>query len=399
MTTTSATTPTVPKLCHISRSTQRGVTNLKPRKKSMDFIRTMTGCFMMEVSDKSQKVVEIVKVNGAHKLPDHLVVMVNGIIGSASDWRYAAKEFVKSHPDNVIVHCSECNSSMLTFDGVDMMGERLAEEVVDVIKQTPGVKKISFVAHSLGGLVARYAIGRLYACDVLSCSTPAVENTSVEYQMSYEARIAGLEPMNFVTFATPHLGSRGHKQLPLLCGFPLLEKGATQTAHWIAGRSGKHLFLTDNDDGQRPLLIRMVNDDDNIKFMSALGSFKRRVAYANVNYDYVVGWGTSSIRHHLELQMLNHVEENQKYPHIVHAERGSTEIMKAGSSSSLGRMMTDMEEEMFRGLSQVPWERVDVSFRKSSQRFVAHNTIQVQNYWMNSDGADVVLHMIDHFRL
>jgi hypothetical protein len=35
-------------------------------------------------------------------------------------------------------------------------------------------------------------------------------------------------------------------------------------------------------------------------------------------------------------------------------------------------------EEMIRGLTRVPWERVDVSFRKSKQRFVAHSTIQVK---------------------
>jgi preprotein translocase subunit SecB len=33
---------------------------------------------------------------------------------------------------------------------------------------------------------------------------------------------------------------------------------------------------------------------------------------------------------------------------------------------------------MIRGLTRVPWERVDVSFRKSKQRFVAHSTIQVK---------------------
>lgn len=56
-------------------------------------------------------------------------------------------------------------------------------------------------------------------------------------------------------------------QLPLLCGLPFLEKGASQTAHLIAGRSGKHLFLTDNDDGKPPLLLRMVNDSDDLHFM------------------------------------------------------------------------------------------------------------------------------------
>lgn len=104
------------------------------------------------------------------------------------------------------------------------------------------------------------------------------------------------------------------RQLPLLCGLPFLERSASQTAHWIAGRSGKHLFLTDTDDGELPLLIRMVNDSKDIKFMlvfslfscvlftfhfsdnlhvcvlcsSALGSFKRRVAYANANYDRIL---------------------------------------------------------------------------------------------------------------
>lgn len=56
-------------------------------------------------------------------------------------------------------------------------------------------------------------------------------------------------------------------QLPFLCGLPFLERRASQTAHFIAGRSGKHLFLTDDDDGRPPLLLRMVNDSDDLKFM------------------------------------------------------------------------------------------------------------------------------------
>lgn len=65
--------------------------------------------------------------------------------------------------------------------------------MLDVVTRWPEVHKISFVAHSLGGLVARYAVGRLYK--------------------HYEAKVAGLEPINFITVATPHLGSRGNKQV------------------------------------------------------------------------------------------------------------------------------------------------------------------------------------------
>lgn len=63
-------------------------------------------------------------------------------------------------------------------------------------------------------------------------------------------------------------------QLPFLCGLPFLERRASQAAHFIVGRSGKHLFLTDKDDGRPPLLLRMVNDSDDLKFMLVLISRK-----------------------------------------------------------------------------------------------------------------------------
>lgn len=43
-----------------------------------------------------------------------------------------------------------------------MTGLRLAEEVKRVVEENPGLARISFVGHSLGGLIARYAIAVLY---------------------------------------------------------------------------------------------------------------------------------------------------------------------------------------------------------------------------------------------
>ncbi|CAN1808298.1 Putative lipase ROG1, partial [Linum perenne] len=308
--------------------------------------------------------------------PEHLVIMVNGLIGSSADWRYAAGQFVKKHPDNLIVHRSECNSSKLTFDGVDLMGERLADEVRSVVRRRPEVRKISFVAHSLGGLIARYAVARLYE----QIPKPVVHSGGAMQQ--YEARIAGLEPINFITFASPHLGSRGHKQFPILCGLPFLERRASQTAHLVAGRTGKHLFLTDDDEGRPPLLLRMVNDCDDLKFISALRSFKRRVVYANANFDYMVGWGTSSIKRQDELPKSTALIIDKKYPHIVYIEPENAGNRLDKSPSRPVDQTTDLEEMMIKGLTQVPWERV-----------------HVKSYWMNSDGADVIFHMIDNFHL
>ncbi|KAL8191497.1 hypothetical protein R6Q57_028228 [Mikania cordata] len=388
-----------------------------PVNLEMELIPKLGSLFFLNQQNKTNQPAEVIDSDGnavnckdgfdvasagAKVQPDHLVIMVNGIIGSASDWGYAAKQFVKMLPDRVIVHCSECNSSTLTFDGVDRMGERLAEEVVEVTKRWPRLSKISFVAHSLGGLVARYAIGKLYEnhpIGGLSHSDEKNESNSEQcHEQLYEAKIAGLKPVNFITFATPHLGSRGNWQLPLLCGVPFLERSASQTAHWIAGRSGKHLFLTDTDDGELPLLIRMVNDSKDIKFISALGSFKRRVAYANANYDHMVGWKTSSIRRQHELPNSNLLSKDEKYPHVVYVEQDQQEAGEAVQNWTPASVSPDdFEETMIRGLTQKPWERVDVSFHNSTQRYIAHSTIQVKIYWLNSDGADVVLHMIDNF--
>ncbi|GAV92160.1 DUF676 domain-containing protein [Cephalotus follicularis] len=388
------------------------------RRRKMEWLRELglgLGCFM----EKRTKGLKVEADSGGHNFfdsaaaeakvpPDHLVIMVNGLIGSASDWRYAAEQFVKKFPDKVIVHRSECNSSKLTFDGVDLMGKRLAEEVLSVVRHRPELRKISFVAHSLGGLIARYAIGMLYEHSLKSDPSVLSENCLSEehkdhslqcHEQPYVAKIAGLEPINFITVATPHLGSRGHKQLPLLCGLPFLEKRASQTAHLVAGRSGKHLFLTDNDDGKPPLLLQMANDSDDLKFISALSAFKRRVAYANASYDYIVGWSTSSIRRRDELPQSNLLVTHDKYPHIVYVEQKTNEDIDDKTSSTVGDQTIDLEEELIRGLTQVQWERVDVSFHKSRQRYTAHNTIQVKSYWLNSDGADVVFHMIDNFLL
>uniref|UniRef100_A0A2N9HE42 DUF676 domain-containing protein n=1 Tax=Fagus sylvatica TaxID=28930 RepID=A0A2N9HE42_FAGSY len=348
-----------------------------PRK--MQLLRNIgEGCFR---SKQGKGVIKVEADSGGedvfdasftNPLPDHLVIMVNGIIGSAADWRYAAEQFVKKLPDKVIVHRSECNSSRLTFDGVDLMGERLAEEVLAVVRRRPEVRKISFVAHSLGGLVARYAIGRLYEhSPILETAALTGNSLSEEHTNSmvqghdqpHEAKIAGLEPMNFITFATPHLGSRGHKQadqlqqsfgfcglhqhacmnLPFLCGLPFLERRASQTAHLIAGMSGKHLFLMDKDDGKPPLLLRMVNDSEDLNFISALRAFKRRVAYANANYDHMVGWRTSSIRRQNELPKSNLLVSDERYPHIVYVAQETMDDIRNKASLVAGDQTIDLE--------------------------------------------------------
>lgn len=164
-----------------------------------------------------------------------------------------------------------------------------------MIRRNPNLQKISFVGHSLGGLICRYAIARLYQPQTNTSQAPSASTVkgseNLRSAVLHGGRIAGLEPMSFITFATPHLGCRGHNQVhtvyhiysrsktfnirislfcflqvPMFGGSYVVEKAAS-TAAGILGRSGKHLFLTDNPGGKPPLLLQMSRDCEDLKFM------------------------------------------------------------------------------------------------------------------------------------
>lgn len=79
-----------------------------------------------------------------------------------------------------------------------------------MINKWPDLRRISFIAHSVGGLVARYAIGRLYRPPERKSLEEPLDTVCDD---SKRGTICGLQAMNFITVATPHLGSRGNKQV------------------------------------------------------------------------------------------------------------------------------------------------------------------------------------------
>jgi hypothetical protein len=86
-------------------------------------------------------------------------------------------------------------------------------QVWQVVQRRRNLRKISFVAHSLGGLISRYAIGKLYEHSAGKEPCLNVDRHFDEENMCGGDKIAGLEPMNFITSATPHLGSRWNNQV------------------------------------------------------------------------------------------------------------------------------------------------------------------------------------------
>ena len=119
--------------------------------------------------------------------------------------------------------------------------------------------------YSLGGLIARYSIGLLYS----------------------NRWFDRLEPVNFTTFASPHLGVRTpvlgvHSRLWNVLGARTLST------------SGRQLFSIDSfRDTNRPLLSVLA--DPHSIFMQALSRFKHRVLYANIINDRSAPYYTTFI--------------------------------------------------------------------------------------------------------
>ena len=181
-----------------------------------------------------------------------------------------AEELRKRHGDDrVHILCAKSNNGNYTYDGIELGGERLAHEIEGTLdtleKDGQKVRKLSIVGYSLGGLVSRYAIGLLHA----------------------QGWLDKVEPVNFTTFATPHVGVR--TPLTGMRGYVWNELGAKTIS-----TSGQQLFMVDEfRDTGRPLL-GVLADPQSI-FIQGLKRFPNRSAYANIVNDRAVVFYTSAI--------------------------------------------------------------------------------------------------------
>ncbi|KAI1462531.1 DUF676-domain-containing protein [Annulohypoxylon moriforme] len=208
--------------------------------------------------------------NGGSLAADHLCVLVHGLWGNPNHMKSVAKALRESYSeDKLYLLVAKRNSDSFTYDGIERGGERVCleiEEELESIRNKGGkITKLSIVGYSLGGLVARYAIGLLEMRGILR----------------------EVEPVNFTTFASPHLGVRTplrgwHNNIWNVLGARTLSM------------SGRQLFTIDDyRDTGRPLLA-VLADPESI-FISGLKRFKRRTLYANVVNDRSAVYYTTGI--------------------------------------------------------------------------------------------------------
>ncbi|KAK5944263.1 hypothetical protein PMZ80_003544 [Knufia obscura] len=204
--------------------------------------------------------------NGAH----HLCVLVHGLWGNGSHLNYLATSLREKHSeDELILLVCKRNASSFTYDGIEVGAERVTKEIEETIEELKRdgykIDRFSIVGYSLGGLVARYTVGLLDSKGYFDYITP----------------------VNFTTFASPHLGVR----TPL--------RGYQNQVWNVLGArtlsaSGRQLFTVDNFRNTGRPLLSVLADPESI-FIHALAKFENRALYTNIVNDRTAVYYTTGI--------------------------------------------------------------------------------------------------------
>lgn len=136
----------------------------------------------------------------------HVFVLVHGYQGNSYDMHLFRNVLQVHYPDAAFL-CSASNEGA-TDSSIDDMASRLAREVADFVTELGGVQRVarlSFVAHSLGGLIVRASL----SCAPMRVLIPKLHT--------------------LVTLASPHCGYLFSESRLLRSGIALMQRWTNST--------------------------------------------------------------------------------------------------------------------------------------------------------------------------
>lgn len=306
--------------------------------------------------------------------PRHLFVCVHGLAGRPEDLSALREALLRRKGGEAppLVHLATANAHnrFATYDGIPAGAQRLAQEIRLLVAQQPSLTHLTLVGNSLGGLYARYAAALLY---------------------SEDGRIAGLEPVTFLTTATPHLGVGQHSHLALIPQ-PLQVVGSK-----VLGASIKELLLQDGDarNGREPLLLRMASertsaDQRSLPFLESLRAFKSRHVYANAVNDFLVAYETAAFMPEGAAERVGQLAGGAPRVLYTRQREPTTQVVPPAGGTPAA-----MQRRMALGLGSMRWSETAVHFPGFLP--LAHNRIVALRRdpiltWLNACGAGVVEH-------
>ncbi|KAI8922621.1 putative serine esterase-domain-containing protein [Entophlyctis helioformis] len=185
----------------------------------------------------------------------HLIVFVHGLLGSSFDFRQYRNRFSSylvqlGVPKSMFMLLTSTSYEDDTFQDIETMASRLASEVSAFINgQKRHIKTISFVCHSLGGIIARCALRKA----------------------AFQPLIARLH--TFFTLASPHLSLALHQNTIINSVMGIYQ---TISRSKCIGQ----LTLCDHPDPRQTLLFQLASD-------ATIRHFKRVIMFASKQDKYV----------------------------------------------------------------------------------------------------------------
>ncbi|KAF9912986.1 hypothetical protein BX616_010187 [Lobosporangium transversale] len=346
----------------------------------------------------------------------HLVILHHGLWGNKGHLKFIAQQFKKRFGDRILVYRAESNESSLTYDGIDICGQRAVQEIHEVVRvieaggniselqgrknkgkkkansksktntthnkkmddkkissiapssdlsldsssesnnsqqippsaernnnassetqQRKKVTQLSFLGYSLGGLIGRFAIGLL-----------AME----KFFDPLEEGGRGIQPMYFVTMATPHLGIRMPPK-------SIWSKMFNYLSSRMLSRTGEQMQLIDDYVNRKPLLLVMSEPES--VFVKALARFKRRALYCNIRNDRSVPFWTASFSDADPFQELEamEIQYDSGYSSLIesfeHLDMETLERMKQEREESL--KSASFIQRTSQKLTKIPWKK------------------------------------------
>jgi triacylglycerol esterase/lipase EstA (alpha/beta hydrolase family) len=155
----------------------------------------------------------------------HLIVLVHGFQGNSNDMRTLKNCLSVLHPE-VLFLCSKDNEEN-TENDIEDMGKKLAKEINEFISEWCSesiLGKISFLGHSLGGIIVRAAL---------------------PYLEKYKDKM-----WTFVTLSCPHLGYMYASNTIMTAGMWLLKQ-------WKKSKCLAQLTMTDTKDSKESYLYKL----------------------------------------------------------------------------------------------------------------------------------------------
>jgi hypothetical protein len=173
-------------------------------------------------SSNTAKILETIEMSYATHtyVGTHLIVLVHGFQGNSFDMRLIKNNISYLYPDTLFL-CSSANEDN-TENEIEHMGEKLANEVRSYINdllaassmQGPRLGRLSFIGHSLGGLIIRAAL-------------PHLEEFSSKMHL-------------YMSLSSPHLGYMYNSSKIIDAGIWILRK-------WKKSVSLTQLSMSDNE--------------------------------------------------------------------------------------------------------------------------------------------------------